>query len=176
MQKDETTFNLDEMDRKDIWSYYTSSFVRIEPTEGVPRVRMQKSLLTRNLPSEVEADENAESRKPLAYSENLVLRVCLNTSKILFKFGSSEWFIYGDNLLTWDDEKNAATSRARLQKYEDSRTEKFREKFVFNNKWMKDLDHEQVQNITLQCKKWFDDGTLPGSTTIVDVVMEGSTG
>jgi paired amphipathic helix protein Sin3a len=174
MQKDETTFNLDDMERKDLWSYYTSSYVRIEPTEGVPRGRMQRSVLPRNLPSnEAESEDSAGPRKPLAYSEDLILRVCVNTSKILFKSGSSEWFIYGDKPLTWDADKDVATSRLRLKKFEDTRTEKFREKFVLNNKWMKDLDHEEVQKITSTCKKWIEDGILPGRTPPADVVMEG---
>ena len=51
LQKDDTTFHMDEMELRDRWQYYISSWMRTEPTEGVSRSRMQKVVLTRNLPS-----------------------------------------------------------------------------------------------------------------------------
>lgn len=172
MQKDETTFNLDDMERKELWAYYTSSFVRIEPTEGVPRHRLQRSVLARNLPSS-ELDGDDTPRKPLLYSEDLVLRVCVNTSKILYKSGTSEYFVYGDKPLTYDAENNTSATRLRLKKNEDARTEKYHEKFVMNSSWMKDLDHEEVLKATSDFKKWTEDGVVPGS--VPDVVMEDAT-
>jgi paired amphipathic helix protein Sin3a len=172
MQKDETTFDLDDMERKERWQYYTSSYVRIEPTEGVPRDRIQRSVLPRNLPSgDTESEDGAGQRKPLVYDEDLTLRICVNSSKILFKPGGSEYFIYGDKPLTWDAEKDAAAARVRLQKTEDTRTERFQEKFVMNSKWMKDLGHDEVQKITGNCKKWIDEGVVPGTAPPSDTIV-----
>lgn len=172
MHKDETTFDLDDMERKERWQYYTSSYVRIEPTEGVPRGRMQRSVLPRNLPSgDTESEDGISQRKPLVYEEDLSLRICVNSAKIIFKHGGSEFFIYGDKPLTWDVEKNVATARVRLQKYEDARNERFREKFVMNSAWMKGMGHDEVQKITLGCKKWIDEGIVPGSAP-TEVIME----
>jgi paired amphipathic helix protein Sin3a len=56
-----------------------------------------------------------------------------------------------------------------LLKFEEGRNEKFRETFEMNNNWMKGLDHDQVQKITLDCKKWIDQGILPGSDPSVNI-------
>lgn len=165
LQKDETTLNLDDMELKDRWQYYVSSFVRVEPTEGVPTDgRMNHPILMRNLPSgESASEDGTNTRKPLAYLEDLSLRICVNSFKIIYKQPGSEYYIYTSNPLTWDPVMHMASARVRLLKSEEARSEKFRETFEMNNSWMKGLDHDQVQKITLACKKWIEQGVLPGS-------------
>jgi len=164
IQKDDTTFDLDDMERKERWQYYTSSFVRIEPTEGVNRSLLHKSVLTRNLPSgDMESEYSAGQRKPLVWSEDLTLRICVNSSRIIFKEPGSEFFIYTDKPLTWDEEKNVAAARIRLDRFEESRTERYRKKFVNMSSWMKDVPFDEVQKITTETRNWFDHGILPGT-------------
>lgn len=152
------------MERKERWQYYTSSFVRIEPTEGINRGLLHKSVLTRNLPSgDLESEDGTVQRKPRAYSEDLTLRICVNTYRIIYKQPGSEYFIYTDKPLTWDPEKNMAIARVRLEKAEESRNERFKRKFVSNSPWMKNLPLDEVQKITAATKKWFTDGVVPGS-------------
>jgi paired amphipathic helix protein Sin3a len=70
LQRDETTFDLDDMERKERWQYYTSSYIRLEPTEGIDRSRLHKTVLTRNLPSgEIDTEEAATLPKPLLFSD-----------------------------------------------------------------------------------------------------------
>jgi paired amphipathic helix protein Sin3a len=145
------------MGRKERWGYYMSSFERVEPTEGIDRDHLQKSVLLRNLPASGVEEGSYNSRKALIYEENLGFQVCMNTLKMIWTTGGSEYFIYADKPLT------TGAARSRLQKFEDARTQRFREKFVMNANWMKGLDHDQVQKITLDCKKWIDEGILPGS-------------
>jgi paired amphipathic helix protein Sin3a len=169
IQKDETTFDLDDMERKERWQYYTSSFVRIEPTEGVKRGLLHKSVLTRNLPAgDVESEDGTGQRKPLVWSEDLTLRICVNSSKIIFKEPGSEFFIYTDKPLTWDAEKNVAAARVRLEKPEEARNERFHKKFVNMSPWMKDVPFEEVQKITMETRKWINDGILPGTAAPAD--------
>uniref|UniRef100_A0A8H7TVK4 Sin3 C-terminal domain-containing protein n=1 Tax=Bionectria ochroleuca TaxID=29856 RepID=A0A8H7TVK4_BIOOC len=47
LQRDETTFYTDDMQLRERWQYYISSFIRIEPTEGIPRSRLQRVVLAR---------------------------------------------------------------------------------------------------------------------------------
>jgi paired amphipathic helix protein Sin3a len=153
------------MERKERWQYYTSSFVRIEPTEGVNRGLLHKSVLTRNLPSvDMETEDGAVPRKPLLFSEDLTLRICVNSSRIIFKEPGSEYFIYTDKPLTWDAEKNMATARIRLEKAEESRNERFKRNFVNMSPWMKDLPLDEVQKISAETRKWITDGVVPGTT------------
>jgi paired amphipathic helix protein Sin3a len=172
IQKDETTFDLDDMERKERWQYYTSSFVRIEPTEGVNRGLLHKSVLTRNLPSgDVDSEDSMIPRKPLVWSEDLTLRICVNSSRIIFKEPGSEYFIYTDKPLTWDDGKNMATARVRLLKAEESRNERFKQKWVNMSPWMKDLPLDEVQRISAEMRKWITDGVLPGTPLAVEEVL-----
>ena len=164
IMRDETTFDLDDMERMERWQYYTSSYVRVELTEGIPRNHLHKTILTRNLPSaDAEIDETGVLPKPLAYDEDLSLRICVNTYKMLYKYPGSEYFIYTDKTLTTDPTTNTSAARERLRKYEDARTQRFKEKFEMNNAWMKNLNHDEVSKITMDFKKWTDEGIVPGT-------------
>lgn len=160
IQRDETTFDLDDMERMARWQYYVSSYIRIEPTEGVNRGKIRKSLLLRNVPS---PDTDAEEPKPIVFNEDLTLQICANSHKIVYKQGGTEFFIYTDKSMTRDSETGVNAARERLKKYEDVRTEKFKEKFEMNNAWMKGLDHDAVSKATMEFKKWTDEGILPGT-------------
>jgi paired amphipathic helix protein Sin3a len=148
------------MERMTRWQYYVSSYIRIEPTEGVKRGKMHKSVLTRNVPS---PDTDAEEPKPIEYKEDLTLQICANSYKIIYKKGGSEYFIYTDKSLGLNPETGVSAAKERLQKFQDARKQRFKEKFEMNNAWMKDLNHDQVSKITMDFKKWTDEGVLPGT-------------
>jgi paired amphipathic helix protein Sin3a len=147
------------MERKDRWKYYTSSFVRIEPTEGVPRDRVRKSVLTRNLPSGFDTDSDVsgtalQQRKPILFSEDLVLQICVNTYTLMYKKLTSEWFIYKSH---YDPDKTAQMT--------ENRNQKFREKFKMNSKWMKNLSQAQVQDVNQGFERWIKDGIVPSQAS-----------
>lgn len=157
------------MERKERWQYYTSSYVRFEPTEGIDRTLLHKSVLTRNLPNgDIDSEDLSIQRKPLVWAEDLTLRICVNSSKIIFKEPGSEYFIYTDKPLTWDAEKDMASAGVRLEKVTKSRNDRFKEKWVDNSPWMKDLDLEVVQKKTAETRKWIADGTLPGTAPVAE--------
>lgn len=190
VNREDATFDLNDLNRVDRWNYYTSSYVRIEPTEGIPRGKMHKSVLRRNVRTteEAESEDNAH-RKPLVYSEDLTLRICVNSFKIVYAYPGSEYFIYTDKPMTGsevpiihsdatDEQGNSENSegemtekipavsaaRERLRKAENMRSEKFRDKFVRNNNWMKNISREQVEKVNNDFKKWMDEGVLPGNS------------
>lgn len=155
--KDETTFDLTDMERKDRWKYYTSSFVRIEPTEGVPLDRVLKSVLTRNLANnENESDSGLpnQSRKPLLWAEDLTLRICVNTYRLTYKTGTSEWFVYSDG------KRDEAAAKATTEK----RNQRFREKFEMNSRWMENKSQQEVQKTNEEFKKWVSEEISPAAT------------
>lgn len=129
----------------DAWQYYTSSYIRIEPTEGVDRSRMTRSVLKRNIPrlADIEAEENGGLPKALHFEENLTLRICVNTSKIIYEKGGSEYFVYGKRPREEDDEDIEA-EKVNAKNRREQRAQKFKEKYELNSPWMKDLDHDQV--------------------------------
>ncbi|KAK4128657.1 hypothetical protein N657DRAFT_676412 [Parathielavia appendiculata] len=172
LQKDETTFYMDEMERIQQWQYYISSYMRIEHTEGIVRSRLQKVLLERNLPSDAkDSSEEGYSPKPLVIHEGLVVRICLNSSKMVFESGTADYFAYNTARPgTADEERDEEAKRAFRR---EIRAEKLKEKMVTNNAWMKGLSHEDVQKANNEYQKWKEgDVSLPPEEE-ADVTMEG---
>lgn len=167
MTRDETTFDLDDMERKQVWQYYVSSLARVEPTEGIPRGRMRKVLLTRNISLvDAESDETGRFPTDLAYKEDLIHQIDFNSYKIIYKkeIPSSDWFIWGRTAKpfggygTSDPEKEepgkTSLAEERLRKVTNIRNERFRGKFVLNNAWMRGKDREEVDRIKEDFRKW----------------------
>ncbi len=152
---------MDELERRERWQYYISSYMRVEPTEGVTRSRLQRCLLARNLPSASDVEsEIGDAQKPVAYSEGLVLRICLNSYKIKYENGTAESFVQHPIPETDADK---AKRQERLLRRQEHRKQRFLEKMVMNLPWMKGLSRDEVQEKTDECKKWIEDGILPPS-------------
>lgn len=172
MQKDETTFYTDEMERKEQWQYYISSYMRIEHTEGVVRSRLQKVLLDRNLPSGASgSSDDGFTPKPLAVHEGLVLRICLLSYKIVYEKGTSDYFIYNSAASTDEQPEESKFQEDKQLFLRDLREEKFKEKMVMNSPWMKDMSREEVQKINEDYQKWVKDGVPPPTSQDDDTVM-----
>lgn len=152
------------MDRMELWQYYTSSYVRVEPTEGINRNAITKVLLNRNLDKDIDVEGMIVQPKALAFNEELPLRICVNTYKMLYQYPGSEYFIYTDNSLSTDPKTKVSTARERLHKVEAIRTQRFKEKFEMNTPWMKNLDHDEVSKITMEFKKWTEEGIPPNQS------------
>jgi paired amphipathic helix protein Sin3a len=176
LQKDETTFYTDEMELKEQWQYYISSYMRIEHTEGVVRSRLQKVLLERNLPSGAnDASDDGYIPKPLVVHEGLVLRICLYSYKIVYEKGTSDYFIYN----TANANTAATPEPAEARSFQEDkrvflrelREEKFKEKMVMNNAWMKNMSREEVQKRNEDYQKWVTDGTPLPSAQDGDTIM-----
>ncbi|KAI0151559.1 hypothetical protein GGR57DRAFT_470702 [Xylariaceae sp. FL1272] len=158
LQKDETTFYMDEMELRERWQYYISSYVRVEPTEGISRTRLQKTVLTRNLPSNDADSDDGNPPKPLKFNEDLILRICLNSNKIVWEKDTSEYFIYH-----LDSEEGEEKRKERGQAMTEHRNQLFREKMVMNNAWMRGLSQDEVQKVNEQFQKWMHEGAIPTS-------------
>jgi paired amphipathic helix protein Sin3a len=170
LQKDETTFYMDEMERIQQWQYYISSYMRIEHTEGIVRSRLQKVLLERNLPSDAkDSSEEGYTPKPLVIHEGLVVRICLNSSKMVFEKGTSDYFIYNTGRPSADEEDDYAAKQAFRR---EIRAEKLKEKMVTNNAWMKGLSHEEVQKVNNDYQRW-KEGELLAPMEAADAKMDG---
>ncbi|KAI1761812.1 hypothetical protein GGR53DRAFT_504197 [Hypoxylon sp. FL1150] len=159
LQRDETTFYMDEMERRERWQYYISSYMRVEPTEGVPRARLQKTVLARNMPLGEADSDDGDVPKPLSYDEGLVLRICLNSNKIVWEKDTSEFFVYAAEP---EDAEERAQAEERRRAVADHREQTFREKMVMNNAWMRGMSQDEVQKVNENFNRWFRDGVAPG--------------
>lgn len=103
--------------------------------------------------------------------EGLVVRICLNSYKMVFEKGTCDFFMYDRAGAGAGQEEKAAFER-------DLRVERFKERMVTNNAWMKGMSHEEVQKIKDEHMKWKDGEVLgPGGGVAVeekgDVAMSG---
>ncbi|PTB68768.1 hypothetical protein BBK36DRAFT_1191862 [Trichoderma citrinoviride] len=168
LQRDETTFYMDEMQTRDKWQYYISSYVRVEPTEGVPRAKLRKVVLTRNLPSgDSESDEDAIP-KPVSYKEDLTVSICLKSSKMIWAPGTSEYFVYDQAPKTKEQREHREKFIKALSNYREL---KFSEKMIHNPVWAKDMSPEEVQEQNKNFRKWMDEG-IPPPASNEDVDMD----
>lgn len=176
LQKDETTFYTDEMERVQQWQYYISSYIRIENTEGIPRSRLQKVLLERNLPSDAkDSSDEGFSPKPLVYSENLIVRTCLNSYKMVFEQGTSDCAVYSTDSAR-EVEVDGDEDAAQAMFSAELRGEKIKERLLINNQWMKGHSHDEVQRSKDDFQRWMDGvvgGVDGGEGQGQDVAMEG---
>ncbi|RWA12585.1 hypothetical protein EKO27_g2541 [Xylaria grammica] len=162
LQKDETTFYMDELERRERWQYYISSYIRVEPTEGVSRDRLRKTVLARNLPSNDADSDDGNAPKPLKFDEGLTLRICLNSNKIAWEKDTSEYFIYN---LSPENEEEKKKADEHAQAVTEHRKQLFREKMFMNNAWMRGLRQDEVQKVNETFSKWYNDGVAPTSNT-----------
>ncbi|KAK0730356.1 hypothetical protein B0H67DRAFT_638870 [Lasiosphaeris hirsuta] len=153
LQKDETTFYMDEMERIQQWQYYISSYMRIEHTEGIVRSRLQKVLLERNLPSDAkDSSEDGYAHKPLIVHEGLIVRICLNSSKMVFEKGTNDYFMYNTNSFESQEDRSYYEEKQIFQT--ELRGDRLKDKMITNNLWMKGLSHEEVQKVKDEYQKW----------------------
>jgi paired amphipathic helix protein Sin3a len=168
VQNEDNTFDQDGLARFARWQYYTGSFIRIEPTEGIIRKKMKRSVLSRNVDL---TTDNDSQRKPLVYNEDLIIRVCVNSYKIMYQEFGSEYFIYTDKSMTGPevlehgevsgstgDAPVVSAARERLREVENRRTSTFKDKFERNPRWMKNLSHDQVAKVNEEFKAFVNDG------------------
>jgi len=139
---------MDEMKLQQRWQYYISSYIRVEPTEGVPRSKLSRTVMARNLPS-LDDDETAIP-KPASYDENLVVSICLKSTQMVWGADSSEGFRYEK---TPESKEDAKSGQERSRGTAESRKSKMAGKFVMNNAWMKDLSQEEVDKLKAEYKK-----------------------
>lgn len=156
---------MDELKPEDRWQYYISSYTRAEPTEGVSRSRMRKVFLTRNLPSGDTDSDGDGQPKALSNREGLVLKICLNTSTIIYEEGTSNYDVFR---LPSGSKEELAKRETRLKAITEMRNQSFVEKMAMNSPWMKNLGQEEVQQAKEDYQKWKDEAIPPPSRTTDD--------
>lgn len=162
---------MDEMELRERWQYYISSYMRVEPTEGVPRAHLPKTVLARNLPSSDVDSDDGNTPKPLKYNEGLVMSICLNSNKIVWEKDTSEFFIYATEP---EDDADRARAEELSHAVTEHRDQRFREKMVMNNAWMKGMSQDEVQKVNENFQKWFKDGVSSSANGREDETMEGA--
>jgi paired amphipathic helix protein Sin3a len=153
------------MAKHERWQYYISSYIRVEPTEGVPRSRLERAVLARNLPKDEGDGDELSVPKPIAYDESLVVSICLNTSTMVYAAGTSEYFVYDK---VPKDPEERARLESRVKRTRQASETRLAERMVLNNAWMKNRSQEEVMNANEAFHKWAKDGIIPGTASAGD--------
>jgi paired amphipathic helix protein Sin3a len=156
------------MQLRERWQYYISSFIRVEPTEGIPRSRLRRVVLTRNMPAGDADSDDGSIPKPLSYEENLTISICLKSSKMVWEPGTSEYFIYDQSPKTKEQRERREKFTKALSNFREVELTK---KFVHNPVWARDMSPEEVQEQNSNFRKWMDEGIAPPNVT-EDVDMD----
>lgn len=161
VQLNENTFELSDLERKEQWQYYITSYARREPTEGIKRSRLRTSVLSRNLPSLEDTEQQLNAKtKALAFEENLALQIDVNTYKIRYRvdrktpagqmpeeFRSVDWYVY----------RNRNEQVKDLERVKDARKARFKEKYELKCDWAKGMSRDEVQRITMDFNRKYKD-------------------
>ena len=162
VRRDDSTFDLGKMSPEARWSSYVAAYVKVEPTENVPiEDRFRMPLLRRNLPSDIA--EYDERRRPLPhyYEDALEVLICLETYKMKFRGGTSDWFVHSEQHRASRDDGCIDPVRAR-----QIRTAKFRERFGGGT--IGDMPEDEVAVATQKLREWL------GEPVKSDVEMGGT--
>jgi paired amphipathic helix protein Sin3a len=168
LQKDDPTFNEPLKDVTERWQYYISSYMRIEPTEGVPRRRLQKSVLARNLPGpESELDPSSLSDN-VSTCQELGSSICVLSFKMLWKPNTSEYFVCDNAPKTEEGRAERTELQERMTLHRERQAHS---KFVRKSSWMTGMSQDVVQQAKSKFRNWVTDGAAPLGEEDADVEM-----
>lgn len=151
MTPEEGTLSNDDLSPEARWSYYVSSFTMRDATEGVPYSEMRMPFLKRNLPPQLESDDDEYDvyYRPLVNDEQLVIRICANSYHILYEPGTRDvWFRKPPSA-----ERRAEFERARAA-VKEKRRDRFMEKFVNKPRWTHGLSKDDVDESNQKFRSW----------------------
>lgn len=125
------------------WSYYTASYIKIEPTESVPLdENFNMPFLKRNIAKDLEDAEESSRAEPAGYEDALEMRICVNSYKILWEPQTGEFFVQDPSVAVGEGHDAAAVERAK-----ERRKTAFVEKVVEHNAWIKSLGQEEIDQL-----------------------------
>ena len=135
-RKEDLTFDTEGMTDDFNWSYYVSSYVMRDWTEGVPRT-IRWPLLRRNLPKNLETEEDlGQAYLPAYNSDGLSVRIVPNNYHLLWDIGSTDW---------WVHQKTVRSRGVKgLAQLNEERKRKFEELFSKNLKWAEGLSEDEM--------------------------------
>lgn len=162
LNKDDSTFDENGMTPEQRWSYYTASFINRQPTEGLNSEKIRMPFLERNRPGD--PDEVDDPRlTPVINHEGLLLRVAVNSYKLTYDKDTEDWFVHNDEIRTGGKEGIEEAARAHVK-----RAERFQERFVKNNKWIREASKEEVETGLSEYTTWIEGVKIDEKKPVAD--------
>ncbi|KAJ6172478.1 hypothetical protein N7470_001545, partial [Penicillium chermesinum] len=152
MTPEDTTLANDELSREARWSYYVTSYSMRDPTEGVSFSDMRMPFLKRNLPAKLDEDEEYDRfYRRLEHHDARDLRLLLAVKRPHPGKDAD-----AETLSTMEE-----ALRQEQATLAEKRRDRFREKFVNNPSWAKNLSKDSVDESNQRFRSWMDGALLP---------------
>ncbi|KAI9741094.1 MAG: Transcriptional regulatory protein sin3 [Cirrosporium novae-zelandiae] len=151
LKRDDKTVDDEILNQEAKWSYYVSTYTMREPTEGVPLNKIRRPMLKRSFPAPGLEDEDYGNYLPLWSSDGLTICVGVNKYKLFYKANTHDWFV--QSMKT-----RGRIGKGTMEQISEKRANRFKEKFVMNNPWMKDLRKEDVDKRNEGFGNWIKGG------------------
>jgi paired amphipathic helix protein Sin3a len=145
-KKDDPTWDYNALDRIKRWRAYYASYITVQPTENVDFANLSTPYLKSRFPKPDELDEDVVDK----VKHHEATKIDINPATYTIKFQTSEpfgtggdsYFVHPDKVRAGLTDEGAKPSW--YQALRDSRRERFKERIIQNNSWMKDLDRDDV--------------------------------
>ncbi|KAI9883013.1 MAG: hypothetical protein M1823_005218 [Watsoniomyces obsoletus] len=159
LRKDDSTFGEEGMDARTRWLYYIVSYVKIEPTEGVPMPRHSLlPFIRRHLPAEVaESGHRRRDLVPELARANMQTIICLSSYHILFQPFTADVFVHSAVHCALGPDGNVIDQKRARTKRQD----RFRNWMARGNPLVKAKGEAGMAWYDEQFRAWLDDGVLP---------------
>lgn len=150
-KKDDKTFEADELSGQSRWSYYVSTYIMRDQTEGVQLSSIRWPFFRRNLPPPLEsADDYNRIFIPQWNEDGLSIRISPSNYHITYDEGSIDWWVH--------DKQVRRRGLKGMDEVREERRGKFQEKFVMNVQWMAGMSKDEVDRRNESFRKWVNEG------------------
>lgn len=154
------------------WSYYVASYIKIEPTEGVPiEGHLSMPFLKRNLPEDIDEPEERKRLIPHYYENGLEMKICVNNYRILWTPKTEDWFVH--SAVHGEDGQSDSADTTRIR---ENRRKKFEEKFVSKNKWIDLSTEEEFNQVSKKYRLWVSGNVDSGAEQKKDRALDEDQG
>ena len=119
------------------WSYYISSYVMRDWTEGVTHA-IRWPFLRRNMPRDLVTEEQyGQTYLPQWNEDGLIVRICANNYHLLYDAGTSDWWVHDAKV-----RRKGLSGEDQIRK---ERRRQFEDKFVEHANWISGLSAAEIE-------------------------------
>jgi paired amphipathic helix protein Sin3a len=148
-KKEDLTIEKDNLSLEQAWRYYVSSYGSVDPTENIRTDKVQFPFLKSQVVDE--DDETYDSRSNVQTGGALAVRIRVRDYEMNFDKNSYEWLLA--------DDQRRSGGKDGLKQMEEAQaeaSERAQEKLVLNNRLMKDISKETIEQWNSDFRTAFD--------------------
>lgn len=140
-RREDKTFEMEEMAAEARWSYYISTYIMRDLTEGIDLGKLDWPFLKRNMPPMLETEQEYNRvYTPQWNADELVIRISPKNYHLQYEILTQEWWVH--------DAKVRKRGLTGMEEAVEERQEKFQAKFgQKGTKWRENLTDEEADKL-----------------------------